>query len=218
MRTRIPVGALAILSLLAVPALAPIPAQAQSPSAAPATAAASGPVVTCPAIAAPPATAPAEAATGIPSVRVRPAPSTAPVGAWAGTWTALPDAPIAPRTGAATDLASWSDRIYVWGGRGADGRLLADGAWYDVTARSWTVLPDAGLVPRERFGFDADGLGITIWGGIDADGTPLADGARFGDETRETEWIWVPLPPAPLTPGPASIAGDTNATFVVTVG
>ena len=218
MRTRVAVRALTTLSLLAVPALVPVPAQAQSPSAAPVTAVASGPVVTCPAVAASPAAAPPAIATGFPSARVRPAPATAPVGTWAGTWTAMPDAPIAPRTGAATDLASWSDRIYVWGGRGADGELLADGAWYDVTAESWTVLPDAGLVPRERFGFDADGLGVTIWGGIDADGDPLADGARFGDQTPEREWVWVPLPPAPLTPGPASIAGDINATFVVTVG
>jgi hypothetical protein len=128
----------------------------------------------------------------------------------------MPDAPIAGRSGAATDLAIWNDRIYVWGGRGADGRLLDDGAWYDIEDRSWTKLPQSDLGPRNRFGFDSDNLGITILGGFDASGRPLADGARLvvdGDEVR-----WASLPPSPLVPGSVSISGDINATFAVGPG
>ena len=80
------------------------------------------------------------------------------------------------------------------------------------------MLPESGLAPRERFGFDADNIGITIWGGLDAQGAPLGDGARLilsGEARRPS---WTALPPAPLTPGPASMSGDLNITIVVTPG
>lgn len=134
------------------------------------------PVVTCPAhplvplVPAPspeaasaspaPSIAPVDA--DVPMASIAPAATPRPVGRWNGTWTRMPDAPIAPRMGAATDYAVGEDRIYVWGGRGADGELLADGAWFDVIEGRWHRLPDAGLVARERFGFDSDGHGLTI--------------------------------------------------------
>lgn len=151
-----------------------------------------------------------------PPAAVRPAPSARPVGAWDGTWRRMTAAPIAGRMGAATDTAVWDDRLYVWGGRDAAGKLLDDGAVYDLRKHRWTKLPPSGLVARERFGFDSDNQGITIWGGIDAQGRPLGDGARLLTYPRADHWV--ELPAAPLTPGPASLSGDVNATFAVTPG
>ena len=205
--------------------LLPAAVLAQSPSASivpgsPAQATpATGPVVTCP--------APAAVQTGGPSDSPGPAASTAasaaprasaaPV-AWDGTWAAMPAAPIAARSGAAIDYAAPEHRIYVWGGRGADGSLLNDGAVFLVREQRWEVLPATDLAPRERFGFDSDLRGITIWGGVDASGVPLADGARLVLANDEQTMSWQALPPAPLTPGPASLSGDINITYAVTPG
>ena len=130
----------------------------------------------------------------------------------------MPAAPIAARTGAATDIAAQEGNLYVWGGREADGTLLNDGALFSVKDQTWQVLPATDLVPRERFGFDSDGQGITIWGGIDAAGRPLDDGARLVWSDDGLTMRWVALPPAPLTAGPASLSGDFNTTYAVTPG
>jgi hypothetical protein len=172
------------------------------------------PVVTCPARPlAPlvPAASPEAAAASptpsiapldpdVPMASIAPAPPARSVGRWNGTWSRMPDSPIAPRMGAATDYAVGEDRIYVWGGRGADGELLADGAWFDVIEGRWHRLPDAGLVARERFGFDSDGHGLTIWGGVDASGMPLDDGARLLLRGRERRPVWRPLPATGTSP------------------
>ncbi len=106
--------------------------------------------------------------------------------------------------------------VVCLGGRDARGTLLNDGAVYDIKEHTWVMLPPSGLVARERFGFDSDDRGITIWGGVDATGQPLADGARLVVGRRNESWE--SLPTAPLTPGPASLSGDINATFAVTPG
>ena len=130
----------------------------------------------------------------------------------------MPDTPLSARLGAATDISVQEGKMYVWGGRSADGTLLNDGAVFLVKEQRWEMLPATDLVPRERFGFDSDGQGITIWGGIDAHGTPLDDGARLGQADDGQTMRWQTLPAAPLTPGPASLSGDINITYAVTPG
>jgi hypothetical protein len=210
-----------VLSLLASPTAAQSPAPARTPEAA-----VRDPVVACP-VTVPPIDAPTPspdpdaspaATASIREAEVRPAPEAQPVGAWPGRWRRMPASPLGARSGAATDYAAWDGRIYVWGGRDASGALLSDGAAYVVADRTWVLLPDAGLVPRERFAFDSDGKGIVIWGGVDAAGAPLDDGARLTFEGRRQAPRWEVLPPAPLTPGPASIAGDLNGMWAVSPG
>ncbi len=203
---------------IGVALLLPATVLAQSPSASktPAPSAAAivddGPVVSCPvpgAVVAGPDVSPDPSAG--PEASVSPA-------SWAGAWTPMPAAPLSARSGAATDIAAQEGKLYVWGGRGADGALLNDGTVFLVKEQRWEMLPATDLVPREGFGFDADGRGITIWGGVDAAGKPLDDGARLVLANDDTTMSWQALPPAPLTPGPASLSGDINITYAVTPG
>ena len=177
-------------------------------------------VVVCPVPATPADTAPTEPdIDSFPLATVSEAPATRPVGTWDGTWAPMPPAPIAGRSDAASGYAAWEDRFYVWGGRDADGSLLNDGAAFLVEDQAWKALPESPLVARERFGFDTGQLGLTIWGGVDASGQPLDDGARLVlSRAKRPKMSWTLLPPAPLTPGPASLSGDYNTTYAVTPG
>ena len=177
-------------------------------------------VVVCPVPATSADTAPTEPdIDSFPLATVSEAPATRPVGTWDGTWAPMPPAPIVGRSGAASGYAAWEDRFYVWGGRDADGTLLNDGAAFLIEDQAWKALPESPLVPRERFGFDTGQLGLTIWGGVDASGQPLDDGARIElSRAKRPKMSWTLLPPAPLTPGPASLSGDYNTTYAVTPG
>ncbi len=176
------------------------------------------PVITCPVpvaaeagLGASPVPGASPAASGTPAAAT-------PLATWDGAWAPMPAAPIVARSGAATDVAIPEARIYVWGGRASDGTLLNDGAVFLVKEQRWETLPATDLVPRESFGSASDGRGITIWGGVDASGMPLADGARLVLANDEQTMTWQTLPAAPLTPGPASLSGDINTTYVVTPG
>lgn len=122
---------------------------------------------------------------------------------WRGTWRRLPKAPIAARSDAATgsilDLTARS-RFFVWGGRGADGELLDDGAIFDVGKRDWRILPPSPLAPRTDaiVRYDGDAAFI-VWGGYGADGEWLDDGAGY--EFRHRRWTMMPSSPLPSTPG-----------------
>jgi len=201
--------------------------QAQSPSASPVPSSAPpvdrGSVVICPAAVpgAPQEATQAPTASFAPAV-VKPAPATKPVGTWAGTWTQMPPAPIAARSGAATDVAPFGGAMVIWSGYGAGGRLLWDGATFDPAAGTWSTIDASPLAPRTGFGFEVGGRGsMFIWGGIAEDGTPLADGAYMVTpaDRDDSSVAWRPLPTAPLAAGPAFASGDVmNWTYVVAPG
>ena len=111
---------------------------------------------------------------------------------------------IAPRTGGA--VATWPEgpfRTILWGGVGADGRLLNDGVMIDDSG--WTrVLPAAPICPRRDFAWTTAGDGVVIWGGTDDAGRPFGDGATYSFHYG----TWRLLPPSPLPPGPAVGASD----------
>ena len=61
-------------------------------------------------------------------------------------------------------------------------------------------------------------VALTAAGDLDTSGVPLDDGARLVFQGRRQRPAWQPLPPAPLTPGPAMLAGDLNTMVGVTPG
>lgn len=198
-------------------AAAPLTAAAADPTPSVAPTLPTSPVAVCPVAVSPDATASRNASS--PLAKVAEAPPPKPVGSWEGTWAPMPTAPISARSGAATGYAVWDDRMYVWGGRDADGSLLNDGGVFLIRDQTWQTLPESPLVPREHFGFDADSLGMTVWGGVDPSGQPLGDGAQLELGLGEDETMsWTILPPAPLTPGPASLSGGIGTTYAVTPG
>jgi Galactose oxidase, central domain len=109
-------------------------------------------------------------------------------------WSALPTAPIEPRSYA---VSVWTgQRLLVWGGQGADDSLYGDGASYDPAARTWTKLPASPLSPRG----DAQSAWVAgafiVWGGYTGgDGQRATDGARYDVATN----TWTRLPTAPVT-------------------
>jgi hypothetical protein len=92
----------------------------------------------------------------------------------------------------------------LWGGVGADGRLLSDGVMIDASGES-RLLPQAPICARRDFAMarGADEQ-VVIWGGVDQTGTPLADGAAYSLR----DGTWQRVEPGPLPGGPAMIAGN----------
>lgn len=130
-------------------------------------------------------------------------PETLPV--WRGSWDqAWSHVAIQPRTSAV--VATWSSgpfRTILWGGTGADGRLLNDGVMIDDSG--WTrVLPAAPICPRRDFAWSMAGDGVLIWGGVDDAGQPLGDGATYSFHFG----TWSLLPPSALPAGPAAATSD----------
>lgn len=208
------------LGLAALFSALPAAAQSPQPPASPAEGdLATPPVLVCPVPGDPDAPV---ASGGYPVEDVAAAPATRPVGRWRGTWTRMAAAPIAPRFGAATDVAFSGERMIVWSGYGGDGELLWDGASYDPRRDRWYELPDVPLAPRTGFAFEAGETGsFFLWGGVARDGTPMSDGAYvWARRDRRSGTPRVSLTPeAPLTAGPAMAAGDLNNwLFVVTPG
>jgi N-acetylneuraminic acid mutarotase len=94
----------------------------------------------------------------------------------AGVFEAIPAAPLTPRA----DSAAWSNgaAFFVLGGFACD-TLSSDGAMFDGTTNTWTMLPAGG--PSARRGATAVWTGeeAIVWGGTDATLASVADGARF---------------------------------------
>ena len=97
----------------------------------------------------------------------------------AGTWRALPPAPLSGRTGMG---AVWTGtRLFVWGGADASG-FRRDGALYDPAARTWTRVPPSPLSPRAGAVLAWTGREVLVVGGSDLAGG-LDDGAAFDPAT-----------------------------------
>ncbi|WP_196073086.1 Kelch repeat-containing protein [Nakamurella alba] len=114
----------------------------------------------------------------------------------AGHWSAIPDAPIAPRFSAAS---TWTgSEMLVWGGlsSGATGDDPAgDGAAYNPATHTWRTLPAAPISARYSPATVWTGSEFLIIGGTGADG-PEGDGAAYTPSTN----TWRTLPAAPLQP------------------
>ncbi len=109
-------------------------------------------------------------------------------------WSALPTAPIEPRSAVAS---VWTgQRLLVWGGQGTDDSLYGDGASYDPATKTWTTLPASPLSARaDAQSVWLDGVFI-VWGGYTGgDGQRATDGARYDVATN----TWAMLPAAPAT-------------------
>ena len=155
----------------------------------------SGPVASSPASASAPASA---APTSAPaSATHTSAPASAPVSAAALAsyrWSALPPAPIAVRTGAAS---AWTgQQLLIWGGAlGPQGdQLASDGAAYDPATKRWTKLPTAPISARDQMASVWTGSELFIWGGDASDGIS-ANGALYNPTTMK----WRKLPAGPLS-------------------
>lgn len=139
-----------------------------------------------------------------PAPTIREPPGVAPRGAapvaadqGAGGWEALPDAPIAGRTG---HVAVWTgEEMVVWGGYGdqlneADQLYLVDGAAYDPAADSWRRIADGPIVPsfsHRAVWSGREMLVVALQGGS---GTPV-DSAAY--DVAADSWRRLPDPPEP---------------------
>ena len=136
-------------------------------------------------------------------------------------WTRLPDAPIAPRYGAA--VFAVGDRVVVWGGNQTKkrdhqpfdaeiiepGPPLVDGAIFDAATAAWSLIPDAPIPGRTNAAGAAAGSDrFVVWGGDNQEKTTQgsrtvvrADGASYataGDGARVENTTL----PAPATTAP----------------
>jgi hypothetical protein len=153
-----------------------------------------------------PSPEPAQDQAQVEAVPPRRARTPAVLAQWRGEWdTPWDHVAIAPRTDAivVTDPGRPFGTV-LWGGAGADGRLLNDGVMIDDSGAT-RVLPAAPICPRRDFGWSLDGSrNLLIWGGVDQAGTPLSDGAWYSLDYG----TWGLLPDAPLPAGPAAMAGS----------
>ncbi len=97
-------------------------------------------------------------------------------------WTELPTSPIP--TGRSRHAAVWTGRtMLVWGGDARIGAYLADGAEYDPSTQTWTMLPGSGLSARADQATAWTGTKMLVWGGIGSTGA-VGDGALYDPQTR----------------------------------
>jgi len=119
----------------------------------------------------------------------------------AGTWRALPAAPLSPRQ---AHVAVWTgDDLLVWGGEGPD-ELLADGAAWNPATGRWRALPPAPLAPRADAAAAWTGTELLVAGGRGPD-APLADAAALDPATGRWRPV-APLPAEVVAPDPAALA------------
>lgn len=135
----------------------------------------------------------------------------------AGRWSALPAAPIPPRSDASV---VWTGHeLVVWGGAsGPHGATLhADGAAYSPATGTWRRLPPAPISAREGQVAVWTGTEMVIWGGYTHAGPPskvTATGAAYNPATD----AWSVLPTAPLSPRAGSLAAWTGSQVLILGG
>jgi galactose oxidase-like protein len=135
-----------------------------------------------------------------------------------GNWSALPRAPISPRSEASV---VWTGReLLVWGGQsGPHGDVLhGDGAAYDPSTGRWRRLPAAPLPARVAQAAAWTGTQMIIWGGYDQVSASrfrvTGTGAAYNPATNQ----WKLLPRSPLSPRADAIAVWTGSTLVLLGG
>lgn len=98
-----------------------------------------------------------------------------------GSWTRLPQAPLAPR---GSHTAIWTGtEVIVWGGISANGGWteFADGAAFDPVAGTWRTIAPAPIAGRGGHTAVWTGTEMLVWGGIvdGGCGTASSDGAAY---------------------------------------
>lgn len=137
-----------------------------------------------------------------------------------GSTVNLPSAPISRRESPAI---VWSGReVIVWGGIGAGGATLADGAALDLSTGTWRVIAPAPIEDRALAAVAWTGAEMVVFGGLRRTGavvdgtyaqTPLTDGAAYNPTTD----TWRLLPEVPID-GDASSGLWTGDDFIVIGG
>ena len=136
-----------------------------------------------------------------------------PASEWAGSWRALPDAPIPVRSDA---VATWTGQeVVIWGGYGPSAANEGDpsidprvGAAYDSAADRWRLLPPS---PIEATTFATavwTGREVIVWGGTTDVTTWSPAGAAYDPAADR----WRRLPDAPFG---SSSAAWTGSRFVI---
>lgn len=112
------------------------------------------------------------------------------------SWIDLPPTPAGIGTRYSPASGFVGGRFVIWGGLDLPRTTRNDGAMYDPSANTWTVLPAVPLTARRRPIVAVTDHALFLYGGYDASGAPLSDGAIF--DARTTTWEL--LPPSPLGP------------------
>ena len=105
------------------------------------------------------------------------------LGVAAGSWTALPEAPVRPRP---AHTGVWTgEKLVVWGGGSTATTMRADGAAYDVATGGWRELQPAPAQLGERMWHTAtwSRRRMVVWGGYLADPAAAVPGAEYDPDT-----------------------------------
>ncbi len=109
------------------------------------------------------------------------------------SWIDLPPTPAGIGTRYAPASGFVGGRFVIWGGRDFPGTTRDDGALYDPTTNSWTVVPPAPITARRRPIVASNDHALFVYGGYGPGGEALADGAIF--DTRSNTWELLPSSP-----------------------
>jgi len=112
------------------------------------------------------------------------------------TWTVGAVSPLSKRWGAAYAWSTTTNELLVWGGYTGTGSssVAGDGAAYNPTTNSWTLLPAAPIPARGEPNSAWTGTDLLVFAGSKADLSDLVDGARFNPVTRS--WTKFSDPPS----------------------
>jgi hypothetical protein len=129
-----------------------------------------------------------------------------------GTIALLPPSPLSACTGAAS---IWTGQQWlIWGGTGAGGRTLSDGAAYDPAQRSWGPLPSPPLPARTGSISAWTGTHWLVIGGDDDRGRTSITGATYNPATGR----WKVIAPAPFPVSHSAGAVWTGTQLVIVTG
>ena len=130
-------------------------------------------------------------------LRVTP-PASTPDGA---PWAEVSESPLSARRGSA---AVWTGKeMFIWGGSGADGEVLPDGAAYDPATDRWKSIAPAPTGPLVDATAVWTGERVLVWGGrVGEPGDPASERAAGAAYDPRTD-SWTPISDSPL----ATVAG-----------
>lgn len=107
-------------------------------------------------------------------------------------WVTMATPSLPARSHAAFTFIPSLGKVFVWGGIGAASQLLTDGALYEPSTNSWSLISTQGA-PSGRALATAvwTGTSVVVWGGGNVQGNAdFNDGGRYDPLTNS----WTPLP------------------------
>jgi hypothetical protein len=113
-------------------------------------------------------------------------------------------------------FTAFNDKLFIFGGLGADGKALNDGAIYDPVSDSWTILNPSPSTPTKRQLSTAlwSGSVIYVVGGADERGKALKGTATYDPLTGR----WTALGSLPVERIAPYMANAVNDKYVMTWG